>query len=112
MEDVVGELWMGQVVRSWFIRDWAQVRARVARSLGVGLGGRGLESVRRRLPRSKVWGMGGLMAVVLEEDVNGFLLEGLGKGLRIVCFCGGGCRRMRFDIHCYGLAFRCMLDGC
>ena len=65
MEDVVGEVRMGQVVRSWFIRDWAQVRARVERSLGEGEGGRGLGSVRRRLPRSKVWGMGGWMAVVL-----------------------------------------------
>lgn len=54
VEDVVVELWIGQVVRSWFIRDWAQVRARVARSLGEGFGGRGLGSMRRRLPRSKV----------------------------------------------------------
>ena len=50
----VGVVWMGQVSRSWFMSDWAQVRAVVARSVGVGEGGRGLESVRRRLPRSKV----------------------------------------------------------
>lgn len=49
---------MGQVVRSWFMRDWAQSRAVEVRCVWVGVEGRGLLSLRRRLPRSKVWGIG------------------------------------------------------
>lgn len=49
-------LWvvMGQVVRSWLMSDWAQSRAVEARISLVGFGGRGLASLQRRLPRSKV----------------------------------------------------------
>lgn len=49
-----GSTWMGHVVRSWFMRDWAQSRAVEARMESVGFGGRGLVSEQRRLPRSKV----------------------------------------------------------
>lgn len=61
------------------MRDWAQVRAVVAREVGVGLGGRGEGSKRRRLPRSKVWGMGGFMVVV---GLVTFAVE-------VECGCGG-----------------------
>lgn len=50
----VGVLIMAQVVRSWFIRACAQSRAVEEMSLGVGWGGSGLGSWRRRRPRSKV----------------------------------------------------------
>jgi hypothetical protein len=50
----VGWVWMGRVVRIWFIRAWAQSRAVEAMSAGVGLEGKGLASLQRRLPRSKV----------------------------------------------------------
>ena len=43
---------MGQVRRSWFRRDCAHSRAVVARRAEEGVGGRGLASLRRRLPRS------------------------------------------------------------
>jgi len=56
---------MGQVVRSWFMRDWAQSRAVVVRRSLVGVGGRGLVSLQRRLPRSKVWGMGFVTVIAL-----------------------------------------------
>ena len=59
----MGVVWMGQVVRSWLRRDWAQERAvdvRVAfRVEGLVVlvvvaddGGNGFVSRRRRLPRS------------------------------------------------------------
>ena len=50
----VAEVWIGQAVRSWLIRAWAQSRARVWRSVGEGGEGTGLASRMRRLPRSKV----------------------------------------------------------
>jgi hypothetical protein len=56
---------MGQVVRSWFMRDWAQSRAVAVRMSFAGEGGRGLGSVQRRLPRSKVWGMGFVIVIEL-----------------------------------------------
>ena len=37
---------------------WAQSRAVAARMVSDGLGGRGFESLQRRLPRSKVYGIG------------------------------------------------------
>ena len=45
---------MGQVVRSWLMRAWAQSRAVAASWASVGDDGRGLASLQRRLPRSKV----------------------------------------------------------
>ncbi len=45
---------MAQVVRSWFRSAWAPSRAVEERSVSVGLEERGLGSVQRRLPRSKV----------------------------------------------------------
>lgn len=45
---------MGHVVRSWLIRAWAQSRTAVEMWAAVGLGGSGLASFIRRLPRSKV----------------------------------------------------------
>lgn len=50
----MGWEWMGHVVRSWFIRTWAQSRAVEASRASVGLEGRGLASLQRRLPRSNV----------------------------------------------------------
>ena len=49
---------IGQVVRSWFMSACAQSRAVADRCAGEGLGGRGLPSLTRRLPRSKVYGIG------------------------------------------------------
>lgn len=57
---------MGQVVRSWLMRDWAQSRAVAARRAEGGWGGRGVESWQRRLPRSKVGGMGLRTVMALE----------------------------------------------
>lgn len=45
---------IGQVVSSWFMRAWAQSRAVEERMESVGDGVRGLASLQRRLPRSKV----------------------------------------------------------
>lgn len=45
---------MGQVVRSWLIRAWAQPRAALEMSAAVGAWGSGLASLQRRLPRSNV----------------------------------------------------------
>lgn len=66
---VAGEDVMGQVVSSWLMRDWAQSRAVEARRVSGGLGGRGVGSWQRRLPRSKVWGMGFVTVTELEEGV-------------------------------------------
>lgn len=66
---MAGEDVMGQVVRSWLMRDWAQSRAVEARRVSGGLGGRGLGSWQRRLPRSKVGGMGFVTVMELEEGV-------------------------------------------
>ncbi len=49
---------MGQVVRSWLMRSWAQSRAVEARRVEGGSWGSGVGSWQRRLPRSKVGGMG------------------------------------------------------
>lgn len=57
----------GQVVRSCAIRDCAQRRAVLARRVAGGEGGRGDGSWQRRLPRSKVGGMGFVGGVVVEE---------------------------------------------
>lgn len=71
--EVVEEVVMGQVVRSWVISDWAQRRAVLARRVGGGEGGRGDGSWQRRLPRSKVGGMGfgGVVGVVVVELEGG-----------------------------------------
>ncbi len=66
---VDGDEVMGQVVRSWLMRDWAQSRAVVARRASGGLGGRGEGSWQRRLPRSKVGGMGFVMVGELVREV-------------------------------------------
>lgn len=68
---------MGQVVRSWLMRDWAQSRAVVARRAEGGEGGSGVGSWQRRLPRSKVGGMG--LVTVIE----------LGRGVLAKEMCGG-----------------------
>lgn len=69
---MAGEDVIGQVVRSWLMRDWAQSRAVEARRVSGGLAGRGVGSWQRRLPRSKVGGMGFLTVTELEE---GFVSE-------------------------------------
>ena len=56
----------GQVVRSWLRSDWAQVRAVLVMVSLVGFGGRGLVSEMRRLPRSKVCGIWGLIMTELD----------------------------------------------
>lgn len=58
---------MGQVVRSWFMSSWAQSRAVEARRVSGGLGGSGVGSWQRRLPRSKVGGMGFVTVIELVE---------------------------------------------
>jgi len=65
----VGCDFMGQVVRSWFMSDWAQSRAVEARRVSRGLGGRGLVSLQRRLPRSNVWGIGLVTVTELEGRI-------------------------------------------
>lgn len=56
---------MGQVVRSWLMSDWAQSRAVEARRESGGLAGKGVGSWQRRLPRSKVGGMGFVTVIEL-----------------------------------------------
>ena len=51
------------------MRDWAQSRAVEARRVSGGLAGSGVESWQRRLPRSKVGGMGFVTVTELEEGV-------------------------------------------
>lgn len=58
---------MGQVVSSWLISAWAQSRAVAARRVEGGEGGRGVGSRQRRLPRSKVGGMGFVTVMELVE---------------------------------------------
>ena len=50
----VEEVWIGQVVRSWFINAWALSRAVDASMEGEGDEGSGVGSLQRRFPRSKV----------------------------------------------------------
>lgn len=56
------------------MRAWAQVRAVLARMVEGGEGGRGVGSWQRRLPRSKVGGMGFVTVVELGE---GELVKGV-----------------------------------
>lgn len=50
------------------MRDWAHSRAVVARTVGEGEGGKGLASLRRRFPRSYVWGIGLVIVTELVES--------------------------------------------
>lgn len=83
---------MGHVVRSCVMRAWAQSRAVEARRAGEGEEGRGEGSWQRRLPRSKVKGIG----FVTVTELRGGGVSGVGVGrdwkmdLRFFWFRGAG----------------------